>query len=422
MKQTLLTIAFLSFMHLTKAQFNDAKVYWVGHSLISHTDSYNPDTENLILLMNDFAASQGKTYAYHKHTTPGAPLGWNWGANPDAWADVSDLIDPLINQSNNEYGSFDVMVITEGINLQSTYDWWHPAFYARKFYNAAINANPNTRLFMYESWHHYNASDQDFGSYYGPMESFDWRQYMIDIREVWENIIDEASTDATAGNDPNYIYQGTEINPVDPGLGDETLDIKIIPTGQVLVAVLDRLNENLATDDWSYNGDVLKDIDFFANPLINFPDDLTTTVHPSDPIDDIHPSNVLVYLNGLVHYSVIYQDNPIHLPETNGVPANIANIFKEVAWDVVINDPRTGVTGNIAVENNSNTQEKPAIYPNPTCDVLYLESDKHEDYTITNAMGETLIKASGNMVNVKKLASGIYFITINNKTQKFIKH
>ncbi|MEZ6094389.1 MAG: hypothetical protein R3C03_09150 [Pirellulaceae bacterium] len=87
---------------------------------------------------------------------------------------------------------------------------------------------------------------------------------------------------------------------------------------------------------------------------MNFPDDLTLAHScddlqdgfdwvDGDSLDDIHPSYLLVYLNALTHYSVMYQDTPYNLLVTNAVPENLANIVKEVTWDVVSNDPRTGL-------------------------------------------------------------------------------
>lgn len=375
--------------HDVLSQVNSTKVYWVGHSLISNTDSFSPGTTNLIQLMSSCATSQGKTYNYHKHTTPGAPIGWNWGANSTAWNDIEPLIHPLINASHSEYGTFDVMVVTEGVSLQSSYDWWNSAFYARNFYNAAKAANPNARLFLYESWHHFNASDDTFRSYYGPQATFNWKNYMIQMRTLWETILDEAKNPISPPAD--YTYQGTSVATTDPGLGNDVLDINIIPTGSVLVKVFDRLDANLPTDDWSYKGGTLTKNDFFTNPLANFPADLTTPIHTESPIDDIHPSNVLVYLNAIVHYAVIYQDNPINLPAINDVPSNIATIFKEVAWEVIKNDARTGVS-TIWTGSTSNDWHTATNWTNgiPTSNVSAVIKANPVNQPVLNAIAETL--------------------------------
>lgn len=419
-KINLLVITSVLFSTIFFAQVDNAKVYWVGHSLISHTDNYTTGSFNLIELINTFTTHQGKTYNYYQHTTPGAPLGWNWGANTHAWNDIKDLIEPLINSSHIDYGTFNTMVLTEGINVNTTYDYWASSFYARKFYNAAKKANPNTRLFLYESWHHYNAADEEYRDYYGPMATFNWSAYMISMRTVWENIIDKASNPAETQNDANYTYLGSDFSATDPGLGNDILDIKIIPTGRVLVKVFERLNEDLASDDWSYKGDVLKTKDFFANPLSNFPTNLTTKVHPEDPLDDIHPSNVLVYLNSLVHYAVIYQDNPINLPTANDVPTNISSIFKEIVWSEVLDDERTGVSQALSVyKGKSKLPFK--IYPNPSSSFVNISKGKNIKYTITDFTGKIILKGKEKNIDISQLSNGIYILKTNYYISKFIK-
>lgn len=406
---------------VTLAQINDAKVYWVGHSLISSIDNYASSSEGLINLVNTFATSQGKNYDFHKHTIPGAPIGWNWGANATAWNDAEPLIHPLINTSHSDYGTFNVMVVTEGVSVESSYEWWYSPFYARKFFNAAKAANPNTRLFIYESWHHFNAADNDMRGYYGAQSSFNWRNYMVNkARPTWEKIIDEASDPTLTPNAPEYVYQGTTVAATDPGLGDDILDIKIVPTGKALVAVFDRMDANLATDDWSYKGRTLTKNDFFSNPLVNFPTDLTTTVHPGEPIDDIHPSNVLIYLNSLVHYAVIYQHNPSSLPLANEVPENIATIFKEITWNTVLTDERTGVAAALSINKIAEPKEI-VIYPNPVSTILHIKNKEQQLYEILDFTGKTVKKGKENQINITSLANGFYLLKLKDKTVKFIK-
>ncbi len=400
------------------SQINSAKVYWVGHSLISHTDIYTPSSTNLIDNLGTLASSQSKTYSFHQHTTPGSPLGWNWGASPVAWASSQVLIAPLIDASDPEYGTFDVMVLTEAVELNGYYDWWSSGFYARKFYNAAINANPATRLFMYESWQHFQASDDASRPYYGPMSTFDFRQYMIDMRVIWESIIDEASDPALTPVDAGYVYQGSAMSATDPGFGGSILPINIIPTGQVLLDVFERLALNLPSDNWDYNGAPLTELDFFSNPFSNFPTDTITTVQ-SAPVDDIHPSNVMVYLNALVHYSVIYQDNPSALPAINGVPSNVADIFKEVVWNNVTNDYRTGVS---AAGVNDNKTIDFVLYPNPATSQLTINGlATGLEYKVFNSLGQELLKGAANSINISNLSKGVYTLRIGSTVKRFIK-
>ena len=66
-----------------------------------------------------------------------------------------------------------------------------------------------------------------------------------------------------------------------------------------------------------------------------------------------------------------------------------------------------------------------AVYPNPSHDVLYVLSDNiNSEYRVTNLMGQTLmigeITSENQMIDVSSLTKGIYFITINNESQKFV--
>jgi hypothetical protein len=333
------------------AQIDSIKVYWVGHSLISGKDWTDPDAKNLMELLGPLADSSSKKYEYYKHTTPGAPIGWNWGVEA-SWEGMESKIAPLTDETHSDYGSFNAIVVTEGVNIESSYDWWSSGFYARKFYNAARAANGSTRLYLYESWHHYYASDRGFASYYGDQIDFDWLAYMKSVRSIWTSIADEAADPNLTPVVNDYVYQGEGD---DPGNGDDSLEVYIVPTGKVFIEVIERLNEKRIQDNWSFTdgikGDTLVGDDFFLNPLTDFPTDLVTTVTGSD-VDDIHPSDVLIYLNALTHYAVLYQSNPSDLPTTKYVPEAIADIFKEVVWEVVTNDPYTGVTQEGSLTNS----------------------------------------------------------------------
>ena len=423
-------------------QQNHAKVYWVGHSLVSAVDPYESNSTDVMRLLGQLAEAAGKTYNYHKHTIPGAPLGWNWGGPEDAWnGGVESLIQPLLNPVHNEYGSFTAIVLTEGVNLHATIESWKSEFYARNFYAAAKKANPETRLFLYESWHHFNASDREYERFYGPVESFNWRQYMLDVRAFWNLIADRAgdlnvpynpneikpdylnfnfTTERTAPNDP---YRGPGD---DPTQTDEDFEVFIVPTGQVLVKVLDRIEENRSDDDWAYagaaNNGQLSALDFFANPYRDA-NDPSSVVHTADDApghwaagqpDDIHPSHVLIYLNALTHFAVIYQENPAELPALNGVPNNIAKIFKEVVWEVVTTDEKTGLNSSNELSNEGFSKASFKAYPNPLNDHISIYSEEDGIAILYNGqgqiVGELAIAKGTTTHHLGQLKSGIYFL------------
>jgi|GEM_PF-1928403 len=321
-----------------------AKVYWVGHSLITGEDPHVATDEPLDQLLGTLVTGAGHSYDSYRHTTPGAPIGWNWGGVSDAWNGGSqEKIQPLVNSADPAYGTFDVIVVTEGVNIQSSYDWWYSGFYARHFYCAALAANPNAELFLYESWHHLQATDPNFTNYYDDVDPWDFKQYQLNMRATWEAIADEAADPALTpdpGSDYTWFGGGA-----DPGVCGGMLDVYIVPTGQALVALMDRMEAANPGDDWSYAdaavGGQMSTLDLFLDPYIDYPAN-TTTVH-GGVVDDIHPSHLLVYLNALVHYATVYRRDPAELPGGNEVPANLETIFKQVAWETVLNDPRAGV-------------------------------------------------------------------------------
>lgn len=57
MKKLILLTKLLLISNLLFGQINNTNVYWVGHSLISHTDNYAPGTMNLIGLMEILVTS-----------------------------------------------------------------------------------------------------------------------------------------------------------------------------------------------------------------------------------------------------------------------------------------------------------------------------------------------------------------------------
>lgn len=224
---------------------NSAKVYWVGHSLMDGRDWSDSKSKSLLDHVEGFASAGSKTYAYHRHIIPGSPLRWSWG-NAASWNQVRPMIAPLTDRAHADYGTYDAIVITEGVNIESSYQWNASSFYARKFFAAARNANPNARLFLYESWHHFNAGD--FRNYYGPQATFDWRAYMVKARKVWEMIMDESASPLAVPGDYTYAGSGN-----DPGMSDEVLPVRLVPTGAALMRAMDRIAENRPSDNWTYS-------------------------------------------------------------------------------------------------------------------------------------------------------------------------
>jgi hypothetical protein len=331
---------------------SSANVYWVGHSLISHRDYVRGgDSRHLPDLVGEMAQARGLGYSWYDHTIPGAPIMWNWRGEQQSFDRRRELI-----QRGERY---DVMVVTEGISVRVTYESHLSPFYMRRFYCAGKRANPNMRIYLYETWHHLYASDPD-GRYPQP-HVWDFRQRLVEDRAHWERIADEAVAD-TVPRPRDYTY-GEPLPPGgDPGECNLREPIHLVPVGTALVALMDRLASPLAGDDWTMPGGGQLDIhhlmqngyrDWPANwpvpasqagsidprPIIA----RLNLIHPGSPADDIHHNATFAYFIAMVHFATIYGQTPVGLPVRNGVPAAMARQFQEIAWDVVRNDPRTGV-------------------------------------------------------------------------------
>jgi len=60
------------------------------------------------------------------------------------------------------------------------------------------------------------------------------------------------------------------------------------------------------------------------------------------------------------------------------------------------------------------------IFPNPAIDFIII-GDSDVNYTLTSCNGEIISKGRTNQIDISNLSNGVYFITVNGTTSKFIK-
>ncbi len=316
---------------------SSANVYWVGHSLISHRDIYDSSARTIFELVGDFARAQGHGYDYFRHTTPGAPLSWNWNQVPE-----------LRNELTSNGGAYDVMVLTEGISLTETIRWHFSPFYSRRFQCAFQNTSPSGEAYVYESWHHLYASDPELN--YPDPHVWDWRARLDEDRPRWEQLADQAYDGTATTPDHSYYSGAGDCTPANR--------MRLIPVGTALAALYDRMQSPRPGDD--FQGFTIHH--FVQNGFTNWPAEWPVSASEAGSVDwrsrwsslstmrggqldDIHPSARGAYFVALVHYATIYRRSPIGLPLANGVSAELGRIMQETAWEVVSRDPRTGVGG-----------------------------------------------------------------------------
>ncbi|GAB1463331.1 choice-of-anchor Q domain-containing protein [Pedobacter sp.] len=106
---------------------------------------------------------------------------------------------------------------------------------------------------------------------------------------------------------------------------------------------------------------------------------------------------------------------------TDYSPLNGNNYYKLVQVD---NDGKETDLG-IRSLNFSLSALGPQLYPNPTTDKIYLNTDANDTYTLLNSVGQKLrtgnATALRNGLDVSELPAGLYLITIAQKTYKFLK-
>lgn len=77
----------------------------------------------------------------------------------------------------------------------------------------------------------------------------------------------------------------------------------------------------------------------------------------------------------------------------------------------------TNSSSNISENENLNSTIK--IYPNPVNETLNF-SDYLKDFSITNSLGQEILKGSGDNISISNLENGIYYLEVNNKLYKFM--
>jgi len=260
------------------APITGLNVYHIGHSLV------NTDMPEML---NDIATDDSLDHGYSEHVGIPPSLEYKWNNPQDSGWGWTLYIDEIPT------GNYDVLVLTEGLPLTlQNVGSKQTSLYTGRFYDLAVGANPNTQVYLYETW---GFNTPDFSA---------WRQYVMDVLPVWELVMDEV----------NAAHSGS--------------DMYIVPGGQALVALYDAY------------------LDGTVPGLTNFSQLF---------IDQVHLSDWGNHFIALVHYAVIYKESPVGLTNQtaspqrgvyNAPPPDMAQRMQEIAWEAVVNYPRSGVSVN----------------------------------------------------------------------------
>ena len=258
------------------------KVYHLGHSLVG--------TDMPAML----AQLAGEGHAYNSQLGWGSFLREHW---------EPDVLVKGFEESNGhpEYrdphealasGEYDALVLTEAVEIRDAIKYFTPQDYLRKWAVAAWDTNPDTRVYLYETWHPLDDSE-------GFLTRLD-----RDLELYWEGEILRRAL----------------------AFRDVTKPIYVIPAGQVMARFV------RAVEAQGGIGPIKDRSDLFA--------------------DNIHFNDLGAYLVALTHYAVLYQRSPLGLPhqltKADGTPAadpgsEAARLMQEIVWEVVTTYPPTGV-------------------------------------------------------------------------------
>ncbi len=337
---------------------SSVSVYWVGHSLVEAKAETEQGQITLMSLLGTFATAKNLDYNMGDHTLWGSPLSALWRGNPHGYKrDASSMVKKR-RSFEKDAARYDTLLLTEAIPLRPTMKYEFSSYYLRQFYCVIKKANPSSRVYLYETWVNFQAADKN--AKFPPAHRFNWRHEMSDQRTAWLELADAARKPSVKS--PGWLSSLGINSTTDAGCLTED-PIFIVPVGSTFLAIDERLASPRPDDNFTKpDGSKLKTADLFSNPYINWPEnwpredqaeiiDPETTLSglkladPSKPHDDIHPSALGIYVSALVHYATLYRRSPVGLPTPAYIGEGLGKTLQCIAWQTVLNEPRSGVTG-----------------------------------------------------------------------------
>ncbi len=260
---------------------NPLRVFHIGHSLV------NRDMPAML------AQLAGEGHSYESQLGWGATLKSHWGDEPVNGFDAENA-HPRYRDAREAVasGDYDAVVLTEMVEIRDALRHFDSSGYLARFTESALSARPDTRVYLYETWH------------------------PLDDPEGWLERLDA---------DLLRHWKGGILRPALHTLPKDTR-IHLIPAGQALAAFVREVESRAGV------GNVRHRSDLFS--------------------DQIHLNDIGNYFVALVHYAVLYGSSPEGLPHellrADGTPAiapdpETARLMQEVAWRVVRSIPATGV-------------------------------------------------------------------------------
>ena len=324
----------------------DMKVYWVGHSLMELPSKSPAGEIKVITLVGRLAEAAGFKYHMDYQSTGFANLSLMWSGTTHSHgrSELAMLEKRKAYEKNAK--SFDKLVLTERIPVRSSYSYEYSSYYLQQFYCMQVQANPKSRVYLYEGWgwlhgdrSSFSALDNDYSK---------WRSKILSNRKVWNKIADEASK--TQVPSPGLVsYFQSFVNKPKPLCKSEG-PINIIPVGSALVELYDRLENPKKDDNFNLgNGERLSIGHLFKNAFVydhskEKQSGKPTLRNQKEEMDTIHISGIGIYYAALVSYAVLYEKSPVGLPSFGIVSDNVALTMQKIVHDVLKQDKTAGIS------------------------------------------------------------------------------
>ena len=258
------------------------RVYHIGHSLVGR------DMPAMLAQM------AGSGHGYESQLGWGATLKSHWEPDVPVNGFEAENAHPRFRAAREAVasGDYDALILTEMVEIKDAIRYFASGDYLHRFARAAWDANPATRVFLYETWHRLN---DDEG----------WMMRLErDLPTYWEGEILQRAL-------------------AHPGMARP---IHLIPAGQVMARLVTEIERTGGAPGLTSRQDLFS--------------------------DEIHLNDQGLYLIALVHYAVLYQRDPAGLPHAlrraDGTPAvapdpAAAALMQRITWDVVRAIPQTGL-------------------------------------------------------------------------------
>lgn len=259
------------------------RLYFVGHSLVGR------DMPAMVAQLSGADVS-----GYESQLGWGATLKSHWEPDEPVNGFEVENAHPRYRDAREAVasGDYDVLILTEMVEIRDAIKYFDSGDYLHRFARAAWEVNPETRVYLYETWHPLNDPE-------GWLERVD-----LDLTRYWEGEILRRA----------LAYEG---------MGRP---IYLIPAGQVMARLVREIEGGRAAPGLQSRTDLFG--------------------------DDIHLSDQGLYLVALVHYAVIHQRSPVGLPyaleRADGTAADApdpeaAALMQKIVWQVVSAMPKTGL-------------------------------------------------------------------------------